>query len=212
MYELKAQGHSKLSEKVIKYVQKSFGHALLQNKGDQEGLSKALSAIVPHMYGDHKGCNESWCGYKRSPSTYNHTGVPHGRDLTCGKTRSALSTLFQHNIMNASKLLSIGSSQVNKSTNNIVRSKQPKSRSYASSSSFEFRVGAALSLRRMWAIPTSLMCIIRLACHPASTVMTTPRVWIVRGSEVLLESHPLSSRGDSWPSRRGASQSRHDVR
>ena len=42
LYELKAQGHSQLSEKVIKYIQKCFAYTLIQNKGDEEGLSKAL--------------------------------------------------------------------------------------------------------------------------------------------------------------------------
>ena len=43
----------------------------------------------------------------------------------------------------------MGSSNVNEGINNIVCSKQPKSRSYASSPSFNYRVGAAISQKNV---------------------------------------------------------------
>ena len=143
LYDLKADGHSELSTKVLKYVQKCFFYALTQNKGDADGLRAALTSIVPHMYGDHTDCG-SWCGYAASPSTYKHSGLPYGRDLTCQATKSALLNLFEAYSQNAEKLATHGSSQANESFNTTVCSKQPKSRSYASSASFNYRVAAAV--------------------------------------------------------------------
>ena len=119
-------------------------YALKQNKGNADGLRNAFTATVPHMYGDHASCNELWCFYKKDSAVYKHKGLPFGRDLSCAKTREELQTFFNVYKENASKLASIGSSQVNEGFNNIVASKQPKARSYGSSPSFNFRVGAAV--------------------------------------------------------------------
>ena len=82
LYALKAKGHGELSDKVIKYVQKSFVYAVNQNKNNPAGLHDAFSAMVRHMYGDHDGCNDRGCGYRRSPSTYRQKGLPDGNDLS----------------------------------------------------------------------------------------------------------------------------------
>ena len=118
-----------------------LAYALRQNKGNADGLQAALSAGVPHMYGDHTGCG-SWCGHSSNPLTYKHSGLPYGRDLTNQATKAALSNLFNAYAQSAAKLDS--SSQVNESFNNTVSGKQPKSRSYASSASFNYRVAAAV--------------------------------------------------------------------
>ena len=51
-----------------------------QNK-DVESLQKALKCIVPHAFGDHKNCKETWCGFKKEPLTYKHKDLPHHKDL-----------------------------------------------------------------------------------------------------------------------------------
>ncbi|XP_065198098.1 uncharacterized protein LOC135829628 [Sycon ciliatum] len=56
------------------------------------------------------------------------------------------------------KLANHGSSQANESFNNTVVSKQPKSRSYASSGSFSFRVGAAVAQQTIGYTYVSKVC------------------------------------------------------
>ena len=123
---------------MIKYVQKCFTYALQQNKKDATGLREAFAATVPHMYGQHHGCNARWCGYLKDPSSYKHKGPPYGKDLSDKDTRKQLTQLFQVYADNAAKLASGGSSQVNEGVNNIITSKQPKVRSYSSSPYFNF--------------------------------------------------------------------------
>ena len=119
LYELKSGGHKELSAKVIKYVQKMFMYAITQNAGNPDGLRSALSAIVPHMYGQHDSCGD-WCSYKKNPRTYRHKSLPYGKDLANATTRSALAKLFEGYADKAENLAHQGSSQVNKSFNNTV--------------------------------------------------------------------------------------------
>ena len=146
LYELKSKGNKELSDMVIKSVQKMFMYAVAQNKGDPIALKAAVDACVPHMYGDHVACG-SWCTFASSPETYRHSGLPRGQDLPNTPTKYALAALFAS--YDAEKLASHGSSQENESLNNTICSKQPKSRSYGSSPSFNIRVGAAVSQKNL---------------------------------------------------------------
>ena len=148
LYKLKSEGHKELSDKVIKYIQKLFMYAVCQNTNDVDGLRAALASAVPHAYGDHTSCGK-WCGFSDDPPNYRHTGLPRGKDLSSTATRDVLSSLFTSYIENADKLARHGSSQANESFNNTVASKQPKSRHYGSSPSFNFRVGAAVAQKNV---------------------------------------------------------------
>ena len=92
--------------------------------------------------------------------------MPRGRDLSNERTKQELVKLFEVSIphirpeattmwflqvyaTNSDKLVRHGSSQANESFNNTVASKHPKSRSYASSSSFNTRVGCAVAQKNV---------------------------------------------------------------
>ncbi|XP_068739280.1 uncharacterized protein [Montipora capricornis] len=77
----KGSNCSVLSPKVINYVTKCFSYCINQNVGDSNSLKKGLKNIVPHAFGDHTCCDNSWCGYKQNPAAYKHTDLPYGKDL-----------------------------------------------------------------------------------------------------------------------------------
>ena len=52
---------------IINYLVKCFTYSMCQNKGNPTALQKPLKSILPHSFGDHKNCNESWCGAKKDP-------------------------------------------------------------------------------------------------------------------------------------------------
>ena len=133
-----------LSDTVIRYVQKMFAYALHTNAGDAEAVKQALETSVPHAYGDHSQCFETWCGYLKAPATYKHSGLPRGKDLTCPETRRVLTDLFGGLAAQAAKLAPLGSRQANESFNSIATSKAPKSRHYGGSDSQDFRIAAAV--------------------------------------------------------------------
>ena len=84
---------STLSQKVINYLGKCFTYCIAQNR-DADSLKKGLKCIVPHAFGAHENCNESWCGFKKEPLTYRHKDLPHHKDLHGEELKSALTSLF----------------------------------------------------------------------------------------------------------------------
>lgn len=52
---------SVLSQRVVSYLVKCFSYCITQNKGNPSALQKELKSIVPHVFGDHECCNDSWC-------------------------------------------------------------------------------------------------------------------------------------------------------
>ena len=157
LYKLHSEGHKELSQKVITYVQKCFAYAVTQNKNNPIELKSTLLACVPHMYGDHHACG-SWCGFGQNPGSYRHSSLPRGKDLSNPQTKEALAKVFETYANAASKLASHGSSQANESLNNTICSKQPKSRSYGSSPSFNIRVGAAVAQKNIGYTYVSEVC------------------------------------------------------
>jgi hypothetical protein len=47
------------------------------------------------LIGEHQLFNDSWCGYKKDPSTYKHHSLPNGKDLHGAKLKQALSRLVE---------------------------------------------------------------------------------------------------------------------
>ena len=85
---------SVLSQKVISYLVKSFTCCIALNKVDATNMKSAIQSIVPHAFGDHTGCRETWCRYKKDPSHYCHGDLPYGKDLQGESLQSALKSLF----------------------------------------------------------------------------------------------------------------------
>ena len=143
------KGDKNITGKVIDYFQRCFSYAIKQNKDNPEGVKTSLKAIVPHAFGDHTHCSETWCGYLRNPSSYSHSSLPHGRDLQGATLRQDLEGIMEVFIQNAAKLAPLGSSQANEALNNTIGSKTPKIRHYAASKGNDFRVACAVSQKNI---------------------------------------------------------------
>ena len=142
LYGIK-QAHKQLSSTVISHVQKCFTYALHQNRDNAASMSQSITNITAHLFGEHDQCGE-WCQYVKDPGSYRHKGLPHGKDLSSPQLRVALENILSVYSKNTAKLAPLASSQRNKSFNNVVASKAPKSRHYGSSQSNDFRVAAAV--------------------------------------------------------------------
>lgn len=138
---------SVLSQKVINYLVKSFTYCIAQNKGDPTNMKSAIQSVVPHAFGDHTGCRETWCRYKTDPSHYCHRDLPYGKDLQGDSLQSALKSLFDEYSTDIviNKLAPAANSQRNESLNSVVGSKNPKIRFYGGSESNDYRVSCSVS-------------------------------------------------------------------
>jgi len=94
-------------------------------------MKPAIQSILPHAFGDHIGCRETWCRYNKD-SSHCHRDLPYGKDLQGDSLHLALKSLSNKNgtdiVIN--KLASAANSQSNKSLNSVVGSKNPKIRFY----------------------------------------------------------------------------------
>ena len=138
---------SSLSTKVIDYLVKCFSVAVNQNKGDPKLMQASLKCIVPHAFGIHTDCSESWCRWKQEPTMYKHAYLPYGKDLHGEELKQALNDIFSqyHSDTMVEKLAPIANSQRNESFNSTVGSKNPKIRFYGGSESNDFRVACAVA-------------------------------------------------------------------
>ena len=111
-----------LSAKVIEYVVKSFSIAIAQNKSDPSTMKSSLKCIVPHSFGDHSNCSESWCKYKQDPANYKHAHLPYDKDLYGDPLKSALENIFSqyYSDIVIKKLAPAANSQRNESFNSTV--------------------------------------------------------------------------------------------
>ena len=136
-----------LTPNVISYIQKSFTYCVNQNKGQPSSLLEGLTSIVPHAFGKHDNCSNSWCGYKKDPEGYKHGSLPGGKDLTGEDLRATLEEAIRPFLSHDSvkKLAPAGSSQRNESVNSSIGSKAPKIRHYGGSQSSDFRTAAGIA-------------------------------------------------------------------
>ena len=145
------RGESALSNKVIDYLGKCFSYSVAQNAGNTDGMQKAIRLIVPHAFGNHEHCLESWCGYKQDPTSYKHRDLPFGKDLVGESLKRSLEEVFEiyssENVIK--KLAHNASSQRNESLNSTIGSKNPKIRFYGGSESADQRVACSVAQKNM---------------------------------------------------------------
>ncbi|XP_078380315.1 uncharacterized protein LOC144663289 [Oculina patagonica] len=150
LYKLKSEkkfpGCSTLSAKVINYLGKCFGYCVAQNKDNEASLQSAIRNIVPHSFGKHDKCNESWCHFKKDPTSYRHSELPFGKDLYGDALEAALNAIFDDYSTDivVKELAPATNSQRNEAFNSVVGSKNPKIRFYGGSESNDFRVACGV--------------------------------------------------------------------
>ena len=128
---------SVLSQRVISYLVKCFSYCVSQNTGNPLALQKALKNTVPHAFGNHASCDESWCRAKQDPLNYKHSDLPYGKDLFGDELRKSVQTIFDDYCTDlvVEKFVSAANSQRNEALNSIIGSKNPKIRYYGGSAS-----------------------------------------------------------------------------
>jgi hypothetical protein len=84
-------------------------------------------------------------------SSYKHEDLPYGKDLQGEKLRLALSALFEEYTTNVvvAKLAPAENSQRNESLNNVIGSKNLKTRFYGGSESSDFRVACGVAQKNI---------------------------------------------------------------
>lgn len=145
--QVKGNAQSALTDGVIAYLEKLFSYALYQNKTDENGMKRALEAIVPHAFGDHSHCSLSWCGYLQDPEGYTHKELPNGKDLVGDGLRSCLQDIVNKYTTSEmlKRLAPMSSSQKNESVNSVIGTKAMKVRYYGGSESNDFRIAAGIA-------------------------------------------------------------------
>ncbi|KAJ7336009.1 hypothetical protein OS493_013379 [Desmophyllum pertusum] len=95
----------------------------------------------------HENCDQSWCQFKKDPTTYRHSELPFGKDLQGDALEAALTAVFDDYSTDivVKKLAPATNSQRNEAFNNVVGSKNPKIRFYGGSESNDFRVACGVS-------------------------------------------------------------------
>ena len=96
-------------------------------------------------------CNISWCGFKKCPEGYKHTELPNGKSLNGEPLKNALTNIFSEYATDivVKKLSACANSQHNKSLNNTIATKNPKTWYYGGSASNDFRVACGVAQRNL---------------------------------------------------------------
>ena len=150
LYQLRDKD-KKVTPKVITHLKMCFSYALSQNQGNPEDLKKHMDALVPHNFGDHKNCKDlEWC--KSESVNYCHNGLPHKKPLEGKALRDELQQIVSKHTRNLMQIPNLGSSQANENFNFMVSRKAPKAMFFASSTSLDNRVAAAVA-QKMKVIP-----------------------------------------------------------
>ena len=72
--------NDRLTDHVRENIVKRFRIALMETKGDAEGMQLAITSIVPHAFGEHGG-NGKWCKFHEDPATSRSKHLPGRKSL-----------------------------------------------------------------------------------------------------------------------------------
>ena len=133
--------------KVISYLGKCYSYWVAQNKDKPASLKAAIKNIVPHAFGKHENCDQSWCQFKMDPTSYRHSELSFGKDLHGDSLEEGLTAVFDNYSTDVvvKKLAPATNIQRNEAFNNNVGSKNAKIRFYSGSESSGFRVAFGVS-------------------------------------------------------------------
>ena len=84
LYEAKTTNfgtkNDRLTDQVRENIVKSFRIALMENKGDAEGMQLEITSVVPHAFGEHDSSGK-WCKFQEDPAACRSKHLPGGRSL-----------------------------------------------------------------------------------------------------------------------------------
>ncbi|CAC5383516.1 unnamed protein product [Mytilus coruscus] len=102
LLNLKKKKHNQCTDMVVAYFKRLFTHALYQNKDKPQQLGSTFKSIPLHAFGDHSQCGNC-CKYSMHPTTYRHTGLPRGKQLSDDLLQERLTSLFDVYANNADR-------------------------------------------------------------------------------------------------------------
>lgn len=105
LYQLSTSKKVKLSKVVVAHLQKCLKYCFAKNQGDKFGLEENLRAIIPHQFGDHTFCKETFGGHKKDSrdegKKYVHKSLPYKTPIIDdGVLRSELEKIMDPVIAN----------------------------------------------------------------------------------------------------------------
>ncbi|WAR14575.1 hypothetical protein MAR_004680, partial [Mya arenaria] len=144
LYKVKSN-NKKIGNETISFVKKCFSYAVSQNQGDHDGIKRNLTAIVPHSYGEHGGCDQTWC--RAGDANYRHSSLPCGKNLTDQAVREDIEKVIDPytSAKMTEKLATLSTTNPNENINMMISRKAPKGSHYTESESFDIRVSAAVA-------------------------------------------------------------------
>lgn len=138
LYQLKPLYKEMSRKDSIPHLNKCFGYAISQNKGDAATLASTLRSIPEHVFGRHENCG-TWCTRSSENGAASQKVLFKDPNLY-----EKLSTIFLKYANNAEKFCIAASSQSNESLNNIMAHKCHKNVSASLTESADYRFASAV--------------------------------------------------------------------
>ncbi|KAK0071447.1 hypothetical protein PV325_012921, partial [Microctonus aethiopoides] len=132
-----------LSHNAIAYLKNTFTTIIKKNIGNTHEIEKSLKNLPYHVFDRHDHCG-SFCGYHKDKENYDTS-----RHFKNEVLFNALKNLFDKLAQNAAEYSLAGSSQPNESLNNSMSSHCPKSRSYSTTESSDFRFALTVAHKNL---------------------------------------------------------------
>ncbi|XP_052777841.1 uncharacterized protein LOC128215166 [Mya arenaria] len=109
-------------------------------RGDPDGIKRNLTAIVPHSYGEHGGCDRKWC--RAGDANNRHSSLPRGKNLTDQAIREDIEKVIDPytNAKMTEKLATLSTTNSNENMNMMISRKAAKGSHYSESESLGIRV------------------------------------------------------------------------
>ncbi|XP_052777842.1 uncharacterized protein LOC128215169 [Mya arenaria] len=114
-------------------------------RGDPDGIKRNLTAIVPHSYGEHGGCDRKWC--RAGDANNRHSSLPRGKNLTDQAVREDIEKVIDPytNAKMTEKLPTLSTTNSNENMNMMISRKAAKGSHYSESESLGIRVSVTVA-------------------------------------------------------------------
>lgn len=132
-----------LSHDIIAYLKNTFATIVKRNKNNKERIEEKLKNLAYHVFDIHDNCG-SYCKYKIEKENYDNS-----RHMKNPTLFEHIRKFFLDLANNAHKFVFAGSSQANESLNNSMASFCPKSYSYSTSESADYRYACTVGHKNL---------------------------------------------------------------
>lgn len=132
-----------LTHDAISYLKDSFAIAVKKNKNNKAGMEKDIRNLPDHVFDKHENCG-SFCKFDKEKDDYDNS-----RHMKNPVLYQHVKKLFSDLANNAGKFVLAASSNTNESINNSMASYCPKSHSYSTTESADFRFACTVAHKNL---------------------------------------------------------------